>query len=179
MTQYPSISRNIYDFGDRFPLFLESLSAISSLPYLSDMARLDWAYHQVLHEAENRPFDMHALQSISPEKYPVLKFSLKSASRLLASRFPLLKMWCLCREKEEELVHLDEGGHQLLIMRHVSLTMTIEKLTAGEFVLLSAFKAQLSFEKACVLALKAEPVFNIEVFLQKQILAGTIAAFSF
>jgi hypothetical protein len=179
ITQYPSISRNLYDFGDKFSLLLESLSATVSLPYLSDMAQLDWMYRQVLHETENTPLDMHALQSISSEKYPALKFNLKSASRLLASRFPLLKMWHLCRGKAEEIVHLDEGGDKLLITRHASLAMTIEKLTEGEFALLSAFKEHLPFEKACVLALQAEPVFNIEAFLQKQVLTGMIAAFSF
>lgn len=179
ITQYPSTSRNVHDFGDKFPAFLEDYAPARSLPYLPDVARLAWSYHEVFHEEVPCAFELNELSLISAAQYPLLKFSLTPASRLLASRFPLLKIWRLCQEEQAEEVNLDEGGDKLLVVRSTSLEITIEKLTAGEFALLSAFENQVNFETACLLALSAEPVFNIDTALQKHVLSGSIAAFSF
>lgn len=53
--RYPSTSGNLHDFGGDFADFLAEFPAAAALPYLADAARLEWAWHQVFHEANPPP----------------------------------------------------------------------------------------------------------------------------
>src|SRR5687768_16032631 len=59
--EHPSRSGNLHDFGREFAGFLATLPDLTELPYLPDVAALEWALHEVFHEAEARPFDFSTL----------------------------------------------------------------------------------------------------------------------
>ncbi|MEK7711434.1 MAG: DNA-binding domain-containing protein, partial [Pseudomonadota bacterium] len=45
-------SGNLHDFGDAFASFLSGFAPAAELPYLPDVARLEWAWHQAFHAAD-------------------------------------------------------------------------------------------------------------------------------
>jgi hypothetical protein len=52
----PPACGNLALFGAQFPLFIESFEPTAHLPYLSDVARLEWAVHQA-EDAADMPVD--------------------------------------------------------------------------------------------------------------------------
>jgi hypothetical protein len=181
---YPSAVHNLNDFGDRFAGFLANFSPAKSLPYLSEVARLEWGCHQVFHAADVAVFNLDKLQTIPAEKYDAIKFRLHPASQLFDFTFPVLRIWEMCKMKEdereatEETVDLSEGGVKLLAIRR-ALEVEIEKVTAGEFALLSALQAGNEFGNACQLALEVEPNFDVAAALNYHLSRGTLVDFYF
>src|SRR5262249_51399080 len=90
--QTPSYSPDINDYGETFAEFIKTFSPAASLPYLTDMAMLEWAWHSALRSEEEMPGDISQLQQLMPEQYEQVKFRLPKGSTLLSSEFPLLKI---------------------------------------------------------------------------------------
>lgn len=179
MTLYPPISGDLNEFGHLFPEFLSQFKPAQSLPYLCDVANLEWAYHEVFSEERGSLFDFEKLEAVPEKKYNIIKFKLHPASRLLSSSFPILDIWRLCqvRNGNEETVDIAKGGQEIFIIRR-QLEVTFEIVSKGEFALLSALKNGALFADACSDALRAESGIDINHCLQKHLLQCSIVSFS-
>ena len=179
--QFPSLSGDLAHYGEKFSVFIADFEAVNHLPYLAEVAQLDWSYHEVFYEESPASFDWESLGAIREEEYQIIKFHLSPASRLLKFRFPIFRIWKFCQddsdEKSIDLFSNTEQAEYLLVIRR-NLEGYFEKITPGEFALLSAFKEGMLFEHACNNALKEEPNLDINACFQKHLLRGTLANFS-
>lgn len=177
--EHPSRSGNLHDFGGQFAGFLAGLAETEGLPYLPDVARLEWAYHQVFHEADRAPLDPAALGRVPPEAYETLRFRLHPASRLVASPYPVLHIWQVNQEgfSGDPSVRLDEGAARILVFRR-GLEVELQALAEGEFALLQAFARDHSLTAAAEAALQAQPEFDLSVSLRHHVVQGTLVDFS-
>lgn len=176
--QYPSRSGNLHDFGEYLPEFLGEFPPAAGLPYLPDVARLEWARHQAFHAAEHPPLALERLAEVPPERYGDIKFLCHPSLRLVSSAFPIGRIWEVNQPDYpgEPAVQLESGGGQWRVMRR-NLRVEIVALSAGEFALLSRFDGGIPFEVACALALEAEPAFDATAFLQAHVLAQSVVDF--
>jgi hypothetical protein len=172
---HPSTSGNLHDFGGAFAEFLATFPAAAGLPYLPDVARLEWAYHQVFHAAEHAPLDLSALRAIPPEHHLALKFHLHPASRLFASEYPVLRIWQVNQEDYagDGAVDLTEGGVQILVIRH-HIEVDLQPLGKGEYAMLTALAANHDLASACEAALGVEPDCGLTACLQRHVARGTL-----
>ncbi len=177
--RHPSRSGNLHDFGRQFARFLTSCPGVRSLRYLPDVARLEWAYHEVFHAPEVPPLDPMRLRDLPEHDYVRLRFKLQPASRLLASPYPILRIWQVNQEDYpgDQHVGLDTSGERLLVIRR-ALEVRIEPLREGEFMLLRALKARRRFAEACDQALAVEPEIDLSALLQKLVTNGTVVEVS-
>lgn len=175
---HPSRSGNLHDYGCHFAAFLSGEPAVRELPYLPDVARLEWLMQEVYHAAEPPAHDMTALCGIPPQRYGELRLQLHPAARLLTSAYPILRIWEVnqCGYAGDQTVSLDEGGVRLLIIRRDE-DIEFEALGAGEYVLLSHLAAGDSAFDACEQALAAEPDFDLAVRLRSHIVRQTFTGF--
>lgn len=99
-------------FGDRLPHFIRGFEPLAALPYLPDVARLEWAFHESLHaaqgEARSVPPDLGATLCLAPHV------------RLLHSTFPVAEIWDFALQPHEpDSPHLDisdaEPAHVLIL----------------------------------------------------------------
>lgn len=176
---HPSRSGDLHGFGERMPRFLASFAPVAELPYLADVARLEWAYHQVFHAADHPPLDLAALARVSAERHGELCFQLHPAARLLHSDFPILRIWQNNQDesKGDATVDLSEGGSSLLIVRRADLDIEFQLLAAGEFALLRALDERCDFATACERAMAAQPTFDLPACFSRHVLRGTFASF--
>lgn len=177
--QEPSTSENLADYGQHFPQFLLSFIPAKSYPYLSEVAQLEWAYHEVFHAEEPCPLDLNKFKTIPETAHFKIKFILAPTCRFFAFTFPVLKIWQMCQnENQDEQVDIDQPGENILVARR-QLKITFEKITAGEFAFLSAFKQKNDFRNACAQAWQIEPEFDVSTCLQQHLLKGTIVDFKY
>jgi hypothetical protein len=176
--RHPSESGDLHGFGGAFPDFLSTFGPTANMNYLSDVARLEWAYHQVFFAASHGPLDVVSLGTVPQTCYEELKFQLHPASRLLTSPYPILRIWQLNQKDcaEEGTVDLAEGGIRLLLIRR-ELEIEIQPLEDGEFVLLQALADDLDFGTACNRALTAQADFDVASGFRKHIAQGTLVGF--
>lgn len=129
--QHPPRSKLLFSYGDAFADFLASFPPAADLPYLADIARLERAWLDAYHAADEAPFDPTALQSIPPEHLGDLTFRFHPSAHLLRSDHPVFSIWSAHSEHGEEanLGDIEQAAQSVLINRpqwHVSVLLLPE-----------------------------------------------------
>jgi uncharacterized protein (UPF0276 family) len=91
--QMPSDSADLNQFGARFADFLAAFPPVADLPYLPDMARLEWALHLAHYAADAQGLAPESLAALSPAQLEACRFTLHPACILLASHWQVAALW--------------------------------------------------------------------------------------
>ena len=179
MRRYPSRSGNIHHVGEHFPAFLETELAGSSYEYFADIARLEWAYQEVLVAADHPTFELSALALVSPADYGSLTFSAHPAMRLVQSQYPVLAIWRANQPDatSDERIALDQGSSSVLLIRRAD-HVELRELPPAEFALLAALMRGESLEQAAESALEIDPHVALDVTLGRIVSLGTLVDFT-
>lgn len=172
----PSRSGNIQEYGGAFALFLESYAPAASLPYLGDVAALEWRRLQTAVAPPHTPMDLEALAKVQGDALTELRFHHQPAARAIDSRFPILSIWQFCRQPDPQgELDLDRGGERVLFSRR-ALEVEMRLLSPGEYAFLRVLCRGETFEAACRTALTVERGFDVEerfaVLVRDEILTG-------
>jgi hypothetical protein len=173
--QSPSRSGDLHDFGGDLGALLEVLPGARDLPYLADVACLEWAVHRAFHARHAPPLDAARLATVPPDRLPDLRFELHSAARLVRSPYPVLTIWRVNQPAwdGDHAVDLALGAEHVLVIRR-ALEVTLEPLSAPEYAMLDALDAGRSLGDALAAALSVETEFDLEAFLARHALGGTL-----
>jgi hypothetical protein len=169
MRRHPSRSGNMHYIGERFAAFLAEQLHDGEYAYFADVARLEWAYQEILVAADHPAFDISALQTVAPVDYPSLRFATHPALRLVSSAYPVLAIWKANRDETPvgpAEIRLDAGASRLMLMRrekHVEL----RELSPGDYALLHAFTLGESLGDAAESALMADPALDLGAALAR------------
>ncbi len=167
-------SGNLHDFGGNFAGFLAGFPPARELVYLPDVARLEWAMQESFHASVGQPLALDALASVPTEQYGNLRFRLQPSARLLASTYPILRIWQANQPDYtgDHSVNLDEGGVKLLVIRHQDVE--IMPLTDGDYALLAAFASGMPFAEAAQAVLDAQADFDLTGALARHVQQATL-----
>jgi hypothetical protein len=173
--EFPSESGDIHRYGDRFGEFLGQRPDAVEHPYLADVAALEWAYHQVFHSARSAEMNLEMLSTVPQADYPLLRFHLQPAARLLASPYPILRIWQVNQADwcGDQSVSLSEGPVYLLLKRE-NLQVVLQPLEMGEYVLLQRFNKGATLTEAHTWATDADPDFDLSTTLRRLVAQGTL-----
>ena len=176
--EYPSRSGNLHDFGRELPALLQALPDLGGLPYLGDVASLEWSRHEAFHAADATSLDIERLAALNEDARARLRFDLHPAMRLVASRFPILSIWEANQQQEAHMPEIDLAmGADWLLVHRRGLECTIERLAPGEFSLLAALAARLPLADACDAATAAEPEVDIGPAMGRLVARGLLIDF--
>jgi hypothetical protein len=172
---HPSRSGNLHGYGERFADFLTALPGAADLRYLPDVARLEWAYHEVFHAPSSPSLDFTALQALSASSWERLGFELHPASRLIESDYPVLHIWQVNQDDYtgDQQVDLAEGGERGMVLRR-DLEIAMYRLSPGEFAWLRALADKQDITRAYEQARLAEPEFDLTTCLRRHVARGTV-----
>ncbi len=107
-------------YGADFPQFLAQLAQAASLPYLPDLARLEWTVNLVLHAADTESLPIQHLATLHEAELEVLRFEPHPAAQLLRCEFPADAIWLAVLERDEAAmaaINLASGPVWLLVQR--------------------------------------------------------------
>ncbi len=135
----PSQSADLANYGGEFGDFIASFEPAATLPYLADVARLEWHWHRAFHAADEAAMDLAALNNVPLADTGRIAFRLPASARLLDSNFPVQKIWQVNQDdwQGDQDVNLDEGDASLIIWRK-QYGMRIDELDSQESQLLGA-----------------------------------------
>ncbi|HEX2888529.1 DNA-binding domain-containing protein [Vineibacter terrae] len=115
ITQAPPRGPVLSEYGAGFPGFVGGWPPAGGLPYLADVARLDWALTEACNApAAPGPTAAH-LAALAPEALAALPLALRAGVTLVSSAYPLDRIWALNHGGAVEGVDLDAGGVDLLV----------------------------------------------------------------
>lgn len=135
----PSRSVDLADYGGDFAGFIASFPPATCLPYLADVARLEWLWHRAFHAPDSVPPDTRTLACLTPEAQTRVRFLLPPAAGLLQSPYPVDRIWETNQPgcNGSASVSLDEGAVRLVVFRR-GLALRIDRVDPREWGLLTA-----------------------------------------
>ncbi len=113
--QAPPRGPVLSEYGAGFPGFVGSWPAAGGLPYLADVARLDWALTVACNAPAAPGLIAAHLAALTPEALAALPLALRAGVALVSSAYPIDRIWALNHGEEVEGVDLDDGGVDLLV----------------------------------------------------------------
>ncbi|MCT4656417.1 MAG: DNA-binding domain-containing protein [Cohaesibacter sp.] len=115
----PPKSGMLAQYGESFCDFLEGFEPVLDVPYLPDMARLEYAWLQSYHAQDIAPLDPAILQEIEQERLGELIFRFHPACQLLTSSHPIYSIWA-AHKQDDPAAHMERityQGENVLITR--------------------------------------------------------------
>lgn len=175
---HPSRSGNLHDFGEHLPAFLAQFEPASSLPYLPDSARLDWAWHRVFHTTARPAADpavvLARVAALPDETRLQLRAQLQPAVQLLASPYPVLRIWQMNHAQGDDApVDLDAGGQCVLVATRGHDVQLIA-LSAAEHALLQALAEGAALGEAVAAALALDAGLDVAGAIAHHLAVGTL-----
>lgn len=118
-TKHPPRKAALWQYGGEFPDFLETFEPLQNIPYLPDLARLDWACHLAWFAEDASRLDPSRLTQIAPERIARITFIAHPAARIVASPFPIdsIKRALANRTDDSEKIRVPEQGETALVTR--------------------------------------------------------------
>jgi hypothetical protein len=175
---HPPHSGNLHDFGSKFAGWLAQFPPAQTLPYLPDMARLEWARQEAYHAGDAAPLTIDALSAVPAERYGDVIFTLHPSVRRVTSEFPILRIWQANQSIAcDETVHLSEGPHCVLVARR-DLVIKMESLEPGDETLLEAFANGWTLSLSSDAASARHADFDLGASLRRYVQTGVLTVFS-
>lgn len=164
------------EYGARFPAFVSGYGPAGTLPYLADMARLDWALNLAFHAPLGDRLTVSDLANLPAERLFDLKPALAIGSTLLRSRYPIDRIWHASQPGTSvRSVSLEEGPAAVLVVRGPDdAAFASLELADATFVAMLAGGASLG--EAAEEALCVEPSFDPSTAFAKLLSLQAFAA---
>ncbi|WP_028206441.1 HvfC/BufC family peptide modification chaperone [Paraburkholderia nodosa] len=171
----PPRSAWLDEYGAEFPAFLAQMPHLSSVPYVIDVARLEWQVNSVLHAPEVAPLDPARLAQLDEDALGSLRLSPHPATRLLRCDSPADTIWCAVLQQDDaalRAIELADDPVHLLVQR-VDEGVDTLRLSAGEWRISKALFAGEAFGAALACAPEADGFGLIGAYLARGCFAQT------
>jgi hypothetical protein len=174
VSAHPSRSGNLQDFGGEFADFLRAYLPAGALPYLPDVAVLEWAFHRAYHAEERPALTLEGLAQVPPEGQPGLRLRLQPSACFVASPYPVLRIWQANQPHAIDngsSISLDEGGVNLIVVQR-ALDVEFVLLGDAEDIWLRALADGAGLAEASARALDADPALALTAMLARHLGLG-------
>jgi hypothetical protein len=161
------------EYGAGFPAFIAGHDVARNLPYLADVARLDWALNLAFHAPAGGRLVAADLAALPADQLPSLRLSLAPGTVLVCSTYPLDRIWAASQpEAAADPVDLAAGGVRLLVLRRLDDAAFVS-LSAAEVAFVAGLGERLTLEEA---AGRAAPGFDLSAGFARLLGLGVFAA---
>jgi len=170
----PPASSCLADYGGGFPLFLAAFKPAEGLPYLPDMARLDWAVHRAFHARDATALDPARVAAVEPALHGGLRLIPHPACHLVTSRYPVDRIW-RAHQGDGDLAAIDltPDAHCSLLVDRQKGGIRLLVLGEGEYALLEALFAGVPLGEALAAALARDAALDLPGTLARHLQRGT------
>jgi hypothetical protein len=163
------------EYGADFPAFIAGYEVARDLPYLADVARLDWALNLAFHAPLDDRLKAEDLSAVAAERLPSMAIALAAGAVLVSSRYPLDRIWEASQSgAASETVDLNSGAALLVLRRPDDAAFV--SLSAGEAGFVAALAEAMSLEQAAGRAFQADPAFELSTSFARLLALGAFAA---
>lgn len=157
----PPMSPLMLDYGETFPDFIRTFEPVKSVPYLSDVARLERAWVEAYHAAEATPADPSVLAALDSRILPHMGFTLHPSVRVVRSSFPIVQLWLMnIAGGMPAPIDISGGGENALVVRPIA-EVEVRRLPAGAATFITDLTAGASVTDATILAFGEDSNFDL------------------
>jgi hypothetical protein len=149
------------EYGAGFPGFVATWAPADGLPYLADMARLDWALNTAFHSPRRQSLAAADLAVLPPERLATSTLLLAPGAAVIRSRYPIDLIWAASQPgAPDEKVDLGQRAACLLVMRRTD-DAGFMVLSEGEAAFMEGLGKGLTLEASAGAAFAVDGVFEL------------------
>ena len=131
--QNPPATSFFAEYGAALPEFIKSFEHVNDLPYLHDVARLEWIRQTIWHEEASQTSDFSGLATLSEDDQSNVVFKLSNRMRLIKSDYRIDELWFAHQpDNEIELEDIDINQAVKLIIRRDQNIIKISSFDENE-----------------------------------------------
>ena len=169
----PPRSPLLFLYGKSFGRFLESFPPAASVPYLGDIARLEWARVFAYHAEDRAAAEIDILSTLPPEQLGDTAFQLHPSLTLLTSRWPVFSIWASSSGQIENL-EVDMGQAEEAIVIRPDFEVLVHRLPSGGYAFIRALQSGASLGEAAGQAAATCEDFNLAHHLEGLFKIGAV-----
>lgn len=165
IARQPPESPVLLDYGKTFGDFLEAFPTASGVPYLGDVARLEWARIRALHAADAGSAPIDALAGIDESLLESVTFALHPSLSVIRSRWPVVSLWTACLNAEHsDDVDMNAAEDAVVVRPGLKVGVHAPPPGGGEF--LAALQRGVPLGAAARGAMEEEDAFDLAAQLR-------------
>ncbi|SLN73257.1 HvfC/BufC N-terminal domain-containing protein [Oceanibacterium hippocampi] len=162
-------------YGRGFGDFLDQFEAARSVPYLGDVARLEWARLDAYHAADADPLAIDRLAAVAAPDLDGLRLTLHPSLHLLGSRFPVGSIWAATSGADPATAVDMARGEDVAVLRP-GPTVELRILPAAGRTFIEGLAAGRSLGAAARAAAEAHADFDLSSHLSGLFGLGAVIA---
>lgn len=163
------------EYGAELPSFTAGYQPAAGLPYLADVARLDWALSVAFHAGPLHPLTLADLSAVAVERLPSHRVALAEEARLIDSPYPIDRIWQVSQPGGDDgPVDLDARS-RLLVLPGTPSSFFVS-LSGAEAAFLAALADDQTLEAAAGAGFSADPGFDLSKSFARLLQFGAFAA---
>jgi hypothetical protein len=147
--RHPPTGPVLFEYGESLAGFVEECHRLDGLPYLSDVARLEWALNAAYHASDTAAIPLADLAALPPDQVAAVSLKFHPSVRFLRSPYPVDAIWHANQPNAatSTVVSLDDGGARLVTYRR-GFDIEWRSLTLAEDAFLAALESGVTLETA-------------------------------
>jgi hypothetical protein len=171
----PASAGDLNHYGATFPTFVAAFPHAGSLPYLPDVARMEWSVHRAHYAADGGTVTQDDLQDAIAADPARIRPRLHPACDVVTSVWPIQRIWDVHQPGHPagDRVDLGAGGETVLIERP-AFRPGVRRIEAGESAFLAAALGGRTLGDCVSAAFGCEPAFDLARHLRNWINGRTI-----
>jgi len=176
--RHPPRSPVLAEYGAAFAGFLEGFDPAADLPYLPDIARLEWARQVAFHSADADAADLCRLMELPPETLDSVSLGLHPATAVIPSPWPIVSVWTTnTHDETPRAPAADWAGETALVTRPL-LDVLVQRLPPGADRLVAELAQGVALGAAADAASRADERFDLATTLSALFDAGAVTTLS-
>ncbi|MES9971203.1 MAG: DNA-binding domain-containing protein [Candidatus Thiodiazotropha sp.] len=174
--EHPPMARTLLLYGEQFADFIAAVTELSGLPYLVDMARLEFAWTAAYHAEDASPLTQQQIAGLSPDALENLHLQPHPSMHSIASDYPLYRIWSANQsDGADETISLDQGVSHIVVIRP-NVEVEVREVSAGAFRFLQRLARGDAIGDAYTQATEVEPEFDLQNYFARHLFDGTFCS---
>lgn len=182
LVNHPPASPLMHRYGAGLPAWISDFEPATALPYLSDIARLEWARLCAFHAADAEPVEIQALTALmqAPEQLASTSLALHASLAVVRSAHPVVSLWSVhqqddaTRDAQLSVLRMD-SAESALVFRDPSDDALVLELPDADAALTTAIAAGVPLGAAQHAHPQADLTRVLTLLLRHGLVTGVVA----
>ena len=174
----PSTSGDLTEFGATFDVFLAGFEHVRTMPYLSDLARLEWAVHRAYGAADAPDWDAATLAAVEPDQQAAIRFQWSPGLAVVESRYPIVRVWTIHQPDYAGEFSVAWDLADTALVARDGFAVGVSECAAGDAAFLAASLSGAPLGEAAGAALAHHRDFDLGALLGRALAARLVCGFT-
>lgn len=178
--QHAPRSPVMHEYGGEFPDFIAGFPPAAALPYLADVARVDWAWLRAYHAADRQALPATELAPLADSPAVAeLRLELHPSLTVVDSDWPVVSIWEANRDAgDPRPLRFEHRSPEAAMVLRPGRLVRVHRLAGGGARFVRELQAGRSLGDAATAAIEVVPAFDLSLQLAALLQTGAITGFS-